>query len=448
MWLHINGLASYRKPLSLIFASLLYSNTAFATSFDDAFRLAIDNDPWLTSNKQKEQSVRAQGEAAKYLPDPVFSVGLLNLPTDGFALDQEPMTQLRVGVSQQLARGDSLRIKKQQLTHQANMNPYQRADHKAKLRVNLALPWLDILASIETIALIESERVFIEKMIDIVEANYTSARDRTRQQDILATQVELSRLEDKLLEYESRKDVAMSRLSEWLPYNTLLNAFSSPCLSEVGIRTDDLPHLIETSIKQRDWQRLAELLANHPALLVMDESIKADDLATQLARQKYKPQWGVNAAYAVRSDDQLGRSRADFFTIGVTLDLSLNGYQRQDSELQASTLKLESNKTDKRVAIQTILSRIDSLYRKSERYEQRILGFENDILPKLQEQTDASLNAYTHDDGDFADAIRARIDYLNAQVGLIDIRSKFAKSRVQLNYFLTGYTPAVKQGGA
>ena len=69
---------------------------------------ALTHEPWLQANKYQQQAIEAQSIAAGTLPDPVLTVGLMNLPTDGFAFDQEGMTQFKVGLSQQFSRGDSL----------------------------------------------------------------------------------------------------------------------------------------------------------------------------------------------------------------------------------------------------------------------------------------------------------------------------------------------------
>jgi hypothetical protein len=54
----------------------------------------------------------------------------------------------------------------------------------------------------------------------------------------------------------------------------------------------------------------------------------------------------------------------------------------------------------------------------------------------MNEQAEASLAAYTHDDGDFSEVVRARIAVLNARIDALDIEVERLKSISQLNYFL------------
>jgi hypothetical protein len=67
-------------------------------------------------------------------------------------------------------------------------------------------------------------------------------------------------------------------------------------------------------------------------------------------------------------------------------------------------------------------------------------------LPQIQEQADASLSAYTTDDGDFSQVMRARISQLSTQIDLIDIQIEKFKIRMQLGYFLEGHTYSNNKG--
>ena len=58
----------------------------------------------------------------------------------------------------------------------------------------------------------------------------------------------------------------------------------------------------------------------------------------------------------------------------------------------------------------------------------------------MEEQAEASLQAYTNDDGDFAEVVRARIADLNARVDGLRIDVSLAKLEAQLNYLLADET--------
>lgn len=84
-------------------------------TLERAIQVAQEQDPWLQSNRYRQQAVAAQSKAASTLPDPMVSVSVANLPVDNFDFSQEAMTQLKLGVSQSLPRGDTLALSEKRL---------------------------------------------------------------------------------------------------------------------------------------------------------------------------------------------------------------------------------------------------------------------------------------------------------------------------------------------
>ena len=69
-------------------------------SFEKAVKAAQKNDPWLTGNVHKQRAIESMSRAVNTLADPKVSLGLTNLPMDGFDFGQEGMTQAKIGISQ------------------------------------------------------------------------------------------------------------------------------------------------------------------------------------------------------------------------------------------------------------------------------------------------------------------------------------------------------------
>ncbi len=165
---------------------------------------ALTHEPWLQANKYQQQAIEAQSIAAGTLPDPVLTVGLMNLPTDGFAFDQEGMTQFKVGLSQQFSRGDSLALQQQALRQSAEQYPWLRADRQAQVKAIVSEAWLNAYRAQKSIQLINQDKALFNQLIDITEASYANTLGATRQQDIIRAQLELTRLEDKLVMLEQQ----------------------------------------------------------------------------------------------------------------------------------------------------------------------------------------------------------------------------------------------------
>ena len=433
-----------KLTLVLIMALPVFSANAGKTiSLEQAIKLAQQNDPWLHGNKLKQNAVKHRSVASSSLPDPKVSVSMMNLPTDSWNLDQEGMTQFKVGISQMFPRGDSLQIKAAQLKVEASKYPLLRQERKAKLKALVSELWLDAYLAQQTIMLIESDWALFEQMAEVAKASYASAVGKTRQQDVIRAQLEIVQLDDRLTNQKQQLESSIALLNEWLHlYDSSnlqqeFNYDSQPVAFEV---TNELPviRLINpTVLKPAQYSRnkLAREIAEHPAILAIDVNKKISDKAIELAKQQYKPQWGLNASYAYRDDMPSGEGRADLFSIGVSFDVPLFTENKQDQLVASSIAEAQAVKTEKLLLTKQMISAVEKELRQLTRLSQRQSIYKDQLLKQTQDQAEASLTAYTNDDGDFAEVVRARIAQLNARISALSIDVKALKTVARINYF-------------
>ena len=407
---------------------------ATTLSLEQAQQLAVQRDLRQQMSMMQEQALVADSSAAATQPDPVLSLGLANLPTDSWQFNQEAMTQLKVGLSQQFARGDSLELNRRQLLNQAAKHPWLRQDRQAKLKVMVAKQWLDAFTAELRIQIITSSRPFFVQLSDIAQASYAAAQGRTRQQDIIQAQVEIARLDDKLSALLTERDSKLANLTEWLL------SPDTPAIGDFSISTHRptiaLPSApIQQLLQQQNKTQLAQVLQQHPAMLAAQQQIYAQLDGVELAKQKYQPQWGVNASYAYRDDAPNGSSRADFFSVGVSVDLPFFSHQRQDKALESARLQAEASKTEQHLLLRNLLAQAINNWQSAQHTAARITHFEQLILPQMAQHTESTLNAYTADAGDFGDVMRAKIAELNTQLELIKLQNELAQYQVQLQYY-------------
>ncbi|MEJ2419355.1 MAG: TolC family protein [Exilibacterium sp.] len=394
-------------------------------ALEDAVALAISSDPWLSGSRHREEALHSESISAATLPDPKVSLTAANFPTDSFAINQEAMTQLTVGVSQMFPRGDSLDLSSRQKRELAAQEPLLRHDREAK-----------VVAAV-------TDRSLFEHLVDATRAGYSSAVGRARLQDIIRAQLELTRLDDRLMVLRQQRETAQQRLSEWIGGKARLPL------------SDALPKQSESdlalTIQPGNDRWLYERINRHPVLQAFERRINAMQTGVELARQKYKPEWGLSAQYGYRDDDPLGRDRADLFSVGVTFDLPLFTGNRQDKDVSAATSRAEALKTDKLLRARQLMAELDTAIVQLQRLNERRALYGQQLLPQMSEQADAALAAYNNDDGDFAEAVRARIAELNAKIDFLNIRMDRLKTIAELHYLLPAngsglFTPANGSG--
>lgn len=412
-------------------------------ALQEAIQKAQEGDPWLDASRDRERAYQAESISAGTLPDPRVSVTARNLPVDTFDFNQEAMTQFSVGVTQMFPRGDTLELRRHGKKLQADEQAIQRSDRLARVKLIVSRLWLTAYEAQNSIELIERDRNLFEQLVDVAESNYGSALRQARQQDVVRAQLELTRLEDRLSDLRRREAAARRRLGEWIGQQaadrSLIGALPRSSAIYPG------PQVVLSNASNR---AVTDTLLRHPRIRVLDKRVSVASNEADLARQKYWPEWGVTASYGYRDRAPGGADRADLFSVGVTFDLPIFTSKRQDSQLNAAIARKGAVKTDKTLRLRSLRAKLDTASAELKQLNHRVELYGQRLLPQMQEQAEAALTAYNNDDGDFAEAVRARIDELNARIEALAIDVARGKVRAQINYLLSGAEASqVAQGG-
>jgi outer membrane protein TolC len=414
---------------------------------EDAINITQTQDDWLVKSHIEQQRLLALSEGANALPDPVFSIGVLNLPTDGFAFDQEPMTQVKVAASQMFPRGDTLSLQVAKLKATADIHPAQRQDRRQKMALQATLLWLEAYQNQASLMLVKKAQPLFEKLQDSVRSRYASSVKKNHQQDVIQAELELLKLQERFITLETKQRVALSNLKQFLrvsdstshPNYTIVHNFNTvgSLPEKQSFLSEDVGALLGSAAI--DENTLYTSIMNHPLLVAIEQKVAAQRIEVDIAKQGYEPQFGVNASYAVRNDTPEGQSRADFFSIGLSVSLPLFSQAQQDAQVSSSVAQVEGTKTQKRLVLSELMTGLDSSIKQYQGALHRLAIYEREILPKMSQQADVAINAYSNDTGDFTEVVRAKIDALNANIAAIQIQVEMRKALANMQYFLSTY---------
>jgi hypothetical protein len=404
-------------------------------SLEQAVFEALGNDPWFQGNQNRMNATLAKSVSSSTLPDPKLTAGLGNLPMDDFSFDREGMTQLKVGISQMFPRGNSLDLKSDKFKILSGKYPVLADGRRAKVTEVVSKLWLDIYKLDKTIRLIEADRPLFEQLVGVAEANYSSARGKTRQQDVIRAQLEITRLEDRIVKLKQMQEFKREELLEWFsPGQNSSNqnhAINSELRQPKRLKLKSGPSNSETD------NVLHQYFFNHPSVRAISVEEQASQADVEIERQSYKPAWGISGSYAYRADSPAGDDRADLLSVGVTIDIPLFTSNKQDQNVKAAVLKREALKTDKYLLVRNLAARYLKSLANLKRLDDRKKLYDETLLAQMDEQVEASLTAYTNDDGDFAEVVRSKISQLNALIERLDIEVESQKQIITANYLLT-----------
>ena len=411
-----------RLPAIFIFAtSVLLAMGAHAQqniplTLAEAEDLALDSEPGQAALMAHAGALAERSVVAGQLPDPTLRVGINNFPIETGGFSTEGMTHALVGLRQAFPAGKSRSISKQQFASLADeMN--QSADARNRdVLMAVRQAWLEAYYWQRADELVSASRPFFDDLAEISRSLY--AVGRKNQQDVLRAQLELSRIDDRLLEIQRRQAEAHAALGEW-----------------VGTRSRR-----SIALKLPGWDvpppqaQLSAGLLSHPSLQAADARIEARKAGVELAEEKYKPGWALDLGYSYRQGYLAnGDPRSDFISLSVSVDLPFFGRKnRQDRSLAAALSERRAATRSKERLLRQLVRQLEAEYSRWQEVDRRIRLYEAQILLQTAEQAEAALLAYQSDRGDFADVMRGYIDNLDAQLQHIRLQVQRAQSYAAL----------------
>ncbi|MCV6589496.1 MAG: TolC family protein [Marinobacterium sp.] len=390
-------------------------------NFYRTIELAQQYDNWQTRSNLQEQALSDRAISASQLPDPKLRVALVNLPTDRFDFNQENMTQLQLGISQAFPRGDSLTLRGRQLGQRAGLAPIARAQRQADVTRQVGMRWLNSWSAQAQIRLIEQNRALFQQLLEVAEANYRQGR--SERHDLIRAELELSRLDDRIVRLRQQRDQRRGELARWLP------------LEQVGGLLPPQRPQLSLPVVADNPQHHA--LVRHPEVRLIDQQIEVASTGVKLADEAYKPGWTLSAQYGYRDDMDNGSDRADFASIAVTVDLPLFPEKRQDPQRRAAINDVQSLRESR----QLTLRELHGLWRRTEaalsQLDSRLSLFQRALLPQFAAQRDAAMQSYASGTADFTEVMQAAIGELNTRLEQIRLGTERQLNLLTLNYLLT-----------
>lgn len=414
----------FNKPYYLVllcasFSTVVTAGDSAVLTLQQAELLANAMDPGSKRYQSLARSMEEKSVADAQLPDPKFRFGLMNFPVDTFKRDQEPMTQIQLGVQQMFPRGDSLNIKSQRTLINAKSNEYQAQNREIMLKKQVRMSWLELYYWLRAEEVVTKNRGLFEQLLEVTQYHYGAGR--RNQQDVIRAQLELSRLEDRLIDIKTSQEKASAELAVLIGRNM-----------ETIILPDELPIIAEDF----DLQAIHEQLFSHPMMLVAKSQVEVGLKNVALAREAYKPGVMLGVNYGVRDGQNInGSDRADFLSIGVTIDVPLFKEKRQDRQLKASQHQLGASQQMLDQRYLELKQKLDQDYAGWKRLQERHRFYHEKLIPQAEQNSEAALFAYQNDRTDFTSLMRARITALDTHLKAIRINVNRVKAQARVLYF-------------
>jgi cobalt-zinc-cadmium efflux system outer membrane protein len=386
---------------------------------------AVEVSPKIKMLESKKNAADARVEANSNLPDPMLTLGLMNLPTNSFSFTQEPMTGKMIGLSQAVPFPGKLSAAADVLNKDTEITQEEINDSRNEVINNVRQTYYDLSFVREALKIALKSKNNIERIEEVVRTKYTVSE--ASQQNLIQAAVELTKIKDKIVVLKGKEKADLSTLNSYLLQNPD-TPIETPSLSVIDSINFSIDELSKTAIQNRPFLKGIGLEKNK------------SELMESLADYEYYPNFNFSVQYSQR--DKITSTNTplnDFVSFVVGLNIPINYGGKKSARVQESKIMQQMYSDQYDAALQVLNKNFgDGLSKLHELKEREKLNKEG-LLPQAQQSLKSALANYQVGKTDFINVLDAQNKVYETETNLYKIRLQYYKELSRLE-FLTGKT--------
>ena len=344
-----------------------------AVTLQDLVREALDRNPAIKSAARQVQALRARVPQVRTLPDPVLTTGWAGNLTPYSVQKGDPSSYRGLNLMQEIPFPGKLKLRGQIVDREAEALRWDLENARRDVVAQVKAAYYEYAYYHKAIEIIQKDQDLLGRLTKIADARYKVGMGI--QQDVLRAQVEQSRLLQRLTVLKQQERTAQVRL------NTLLNRDPEmPIGGPIPIQKSNFPYTLEEI-----YQMARE---NDPGLKREQRMIERSQLAVNLARKDYRPNFTVGYMYQQRPllPDMQG------FTVGINLPIFYKTKQREGvieatEEMIGARNRLEDRQN-------SVNFDVKQQYLSAKASEELVQLYARAVVPQSSLALDSSISSY------------------------------------------------------
>ncbi len=381
-----------------------YSSGEILTE-NGAVEIAVKDNPNLAAMQARYKALAEIPSQVGTLPDPMINFSAMNLPTDTYERDQEAMTQLQVGFSQVFPFPGKLSLREEAAEYDAQAAGHSFDEVRLQLIKNVKSKWWQLYYMDRALETVDSNQALLRQFITVAKTKYETGKGL--QQDVLLSQLELSRLMDKDIQLQA------IRRNQAIQLNILMDRPANDPIALPDKVSKMMPNLAdETEL----YQKAGSL---RPRLKQMETQISAAKSRLDLAKRDYYPDFKLGVTYGDRTGDNplpQGGARSDFVSVMVGVKIPLYAGRKQSKAISQKSLELRKNRYALLDEKGLVTAAISSAFTDYHRAKQQFSLFGRGIVPQAQQTVQSMLAGYQVSEVDFLNLVRSQMTLFNYEL--------------------------------
>ncbi|NQY26148.1 MAG: TolC family protein [Piscirickettsiaceae bacterium] len=394
-------------------SSILYTNTASASEgvvenilrVSEAVEIAVSDSPNLAEMQARYAALAEIPSQVGTLPDPTISFNAMNFPVDSFDRDQEAMTQLQVGFSQEFPFPGKLGLREEAAEFDAKAALHSVEEVRLQLINNVKRKWWQLYYLDRALETVDNNQMLLRQFITVAKTKYETGEGL--QQDVLLAQLELSKLIDQ------RIQVLAIRRNQAIGLNILMDKTPNNIVLLPGLLSTAMPNLAD----EEDLYRKAEIV--RPLLRQRAMHIDAAQSRLNLAQRDYYPDFKMGMTYSDRAGNNpqpKGGSRSGLVSLMVSVKVPLYAGRKQSKAVRQKNFELQNNHYALLDEHNLVMAEISLAVTDYHRAREQFSLFESGIVPQARQTVESMLAGYQVSKVDFLNLVRSQITLFNYEL--------------------------------
>lgn len=364
-------------------------------SLQDLLVVALAQNPAIKGASERYKAQQARVPQARSLPDPTLSGGWMGNITPFSVQGGDPSSYRGLTVAEDFPYPGKLKLRGQIADRDAQAAWWDYEQTRRQVIADVKVAYYNYFYSTKAMEITEKDKDLLKKLESIAEALYKVGKGM--QQDAFRAQVEVSRVDQRLIVLHQQEHTARVRL------NTLLDQDPESPLAPPAPFT---PAEFENTLD--DLYAMAR--QNDPGLERDRRMVEGSRYAVNLAQKAYDPDFSVAYTYLQRPSlpDMHG------FTVGINIPIFYRTKQRQGVIEASHNLTSASRDLDNRLT--SVNFEIKQQYLAATASRDLFNLYSKAIVPQSSLALESSMSAYQVGKLDFLSMLTNFINVLDYEV--------------------------------
>lgn len=369
------------------------------------------NHPALRAAAGLVESKRARVPQARALPDPQFSFGYMGDPAPFKTQAGDPSSYRQLGLMQEFPYPGKRQLRGKIAEKDVDAERWNLEAARRRIRAEVALAYYELFGVDKSLEITQKNKELLEKLARIAEERYKVGKGL--QQDVLRAQVEVSRVLQRLTVLGQRRRTLEAQLNSLLVRP--LDARIAPLARvEKAVFAYSLEELLQKSVD------------SYPEIRRQEELIEQNQLAVNLARKNYYPDFSVGWDYQNRPDFP------QMYGLRFTVNLPVFYKSKQRQAVGEASANLAAVRHAREAIRTALFFQVKEQYLMAKASEELLNLYSKAIVPQSTLALESGLAAYQVGSLDFLSLISNFTSVLDYEISYYEELANYQKALARL----------------